>query len=526
MKTNGNGDTPNAVALFEAANKLRGSVESAEYKHLVLGLLFLKYISDSFELRRGELEAELCDPTSDSYVGDDPEQIAEILEDRDEYVSENVFWVPQDARWEKLLAAASQPDIAKRIDDALALIEHENPGLRNVLPRVYARAPLSAELMGSLVETIAKIGFGTDPRESRDILGRTYEYFIKEFARAEGHRGGEFFTPAPVARLLVEMLEPYEGRVLDPACGSCGLFVQSARFIEAHGGRPEKISIYGQERNQATWRIGRMNLAIHGLSGEIKYTQGGSLLDDAFPTLKADFVMANPPFNQSEWPTPAILDDARWVHGTPPSGNANYAWIQHFLFHLAPDGRAGFVMANGSLTTMTGGEGKIRENLVRADVVDSIVALPAQLFYTTGIPVCLWFLDRDKAGPGTRDRRGETLFIDARQLGRKISRTQIELTDEEIKRIAATYHAWRGTTHDEYADVAGFCASSSLDDIEASGFALSPGRYVGAPTSEEDEVAFEERMGTLVDLLANEMAENDRLASKVREALASIGYEL
>ena len=388
---NGNGDSPNAAALFEAANKLRGSVESAEYKHLVLGLLFLKYISDSFELRRGVLESELCDPTSDEYV-DVPDQVAEILEDRDEYVGENVFWVPEDARWEKLLAAASQPDIPKRIDDALALIEHENPELRNVLPRVYARAPLSPELMGSLVETIAKIGFGTDARESRDILGRTYEYFIKEFARAEGHRGGEFFTPAPVARLLVEMLEPYEGRVLDPACGSCGLFVQSARFIEAHGGRPEKIAIYGQERNQATWRIGRMNLAIHGLSGEIRYTQGGSLLDDAFPTLKADFAMANPPFNLSEWSTPATLDDARWAHGTPPTGNANYAWIQHFLFHLAPDGRAGFVMANGALTTMTSGEGKIREILIRADVVDCIVALPAQLFYTTGIPVSLWFL--------------------------------------------------------------------------------------------------------------------------------------
>ena len=525
MTTNGNGDSPNAAALFEAANKLRGSVESAEYKHLVLGLLFLKYISDSFELRRGELEAELCDPTSDEYV-DDPEQVAEILEDRDEYVSENVFWVPEHARWEKLLAAASQPDIAKRIDEALALIEQDNPGLRNVLPRVYARAPLSTELMGSLVETIAKIGFGTDAREGRDILGRTYEYFIREFARTEGHRGGEYFTPGPVARLLIEMLEPYEGRVMDPACGSCGLFVQSARFIEAHGGRPEKISIYGQERNQATWRIGRMNLAIHGLSGEIKYTQGGSLLDDAFPTLKADRVMANPPFNQSEWSTPAILDDTRWMYGAPPAGNANYAWIQHFLFHLAPDGRAGFVMANGSLTTMTSGEGGIRENLVRADVVDCIVALPAQLFYTTAIPVCLWFLDRNKTSSGERDRRGETLFIDARQMGRKISRTQIELTEEEIERIALRYHRWRGTEDSDYADEAGFCRSASLAEIEAASFALSPGRFVGAPESEEDEIAFEEKMATLVDKLAEEMTENERLAGQVKAALAKVGYEV
>ncbi|HTZ87246.1 MAG TPA: class I SAM-dependent DNA methyltransferase [Solirubrobacteraceae bacterium] len=521
----GKGDSPNGEALFEAANKLRGSVESAEYKHLVLGLLFLKYISDAFEQRRQALEADLADPQSESYL-EDADQRAEVLEDRDEYVAENIFWVPESARWSSLLAAASQPNIAKRIDAALQAIEQENQGLRNVLPRVYARAPLSAELMGSLVETIAKIGFGRQPGEARDILGRTYEYFIKEFARAEGHRGGEFFTPAPVARLLVEMLEPLTGRVFDPACGSCGLFVQSARFVEAHGGRPGQISVYGQERNQATWRIGRMNLAIHGFSGEIEYTEGGSLLDDAFPTVRADFVMANPPFNQSEWSTPAILEDVRWAYGTPPASNANYAWIQHFLHHLAPDGRAGFVMANGSLTTMSGGEGKIRESLVRADVVDCIVALPAQLFYTTAIPVCLWFLDRNKASSSERDRREETLFIDARQMGRKISRTQIELTDEEIGRVASTYHNWRGNTPDDYDDVLGFCKGSDLREIETAGFNLSPGRYVGAPESEEDEVAFEEQMATLVDRLANEMSVNERLARNVRSALANIGYDV
>jgi type I restriction enzyme M protein len=520
-----NGDSPNGAALFEAANKLRGSVESAEYKHLVLGLLFLKYISDAFEQRRQALEADLANPRSESYL-EDAAQRAEALEDRDEYVAENVFWVPEGARWASLLAAASQPDIAKRIDAALQAIEQENPSLRNVLPRIYARAPLSAELMGSLVETIAKIGFGREPGEARDILGRTYEYFIKEFARAEGHRGGEFFTPAPVARLLVEMLEPLKGRVLDPACGSCGLFVQSARFVEAHGGRPGQISIYGQERNQATWRIGLMNLAIHGLSGEIEYTEGGSLLDDAFSTVKADFVMANPPFNQSEWSTPAILDDVRWAHGTPPPGNANYAWIQHFLHHLAPDGRAGFVMANGSLSTMSGGEGRIRESLIRADVVDCIVALPAQLFYTTGIPVCLWFLDRNKASSSERDRREETLFIDARQMGRKISRTQIELAEEEVEKVASTYHKWRGTTEEDYADIPGFCKGSDLKEIEAVGFTLSPGRYVGAPESEEDEIAFEERMSTLIEQLADEMAENKRLAAQVNVALTNIGYAL
>jgi type I restriction enzyme M protein len=518
-------DSPNGAALFEAANKLRGSVESAEYKHLVLGLLFLKYISDAFEQRRQALEGELSDPASDAYVKDAKKR-AKVLEDRDEYIAENVFWVPQDGRWPALLAAASQSDIARRIDDALSAIEQANPGLRNILPRVYARAPLSPELMGSLVETIAKIGFGKDAKEARDILGRTYEYFIKEFARAEGHRGGEYFTPAPVARLLVEMLEPFEGRVLDPACGSCGLFVQSARFVEAHGGRPEKISIYGQERNQATWRIGQMNLAIHGLSGEVKYTEGGSLLDDAFKNVKADFVMANPPFNQSEWSTPAVLDDVRWANGTPPTGNANYAWIQHFLHHLAPNGRAGFVMANGSLATMTSGEGKIRESLVRADVVDCIVALPAQLFYTTGIPVCLWFFDRNKASSTERDRREETLFIDARQMGSKISRTQIELIEADIERIASTYHAWRGTTDADYNDELGFCRGSDAKEIEAAGFTLSPGRYVGAPESEEDGVEFDERMATLIDKLADELGENEHLAKRVKDALARIGYEI
>ena len=517
-------DGPNAAALFEAANKLRGSVESAEYKHLVLGLIFLKYISDSFEARRRALEAELSDPQSKGYLKNDADR-AEVLEDRDEYSRQNVFWVPEQARWAALLSAASLPDIGKRLDDALDAIEDENPRLRNVLPRIYARAPLSAELMGSLVETIAKIGFGTDAEEARDILGGIYEYFIKEFARAEGHRGGEFFTPAPVARLLVEMLEPYEGRVLDPACGSCGLFVQSAKFVDAHGGQPDQIAIYGQERNQATWRIGQMNLAIHGLSGDVGYTEGGSLLDDAFPSLKADFVMANPPFNQKEWSTPAVLDDARWAHGVPPAGNANYGWIQHFLFHLAPNGRAGFVMANGSLTTMQGGEDKIRESLVRADVVDCIVALPPQLFYTTGIPVCLWFLDRDKASSGERDRSGESLFIDARQMGAKISRTQIELSEDEIERIAGTYHAWRGTTGGNYANELGFCKSARLEEIECAGFALSPGRYVGAPESEEDEIAFEERMASLADELADEITESLELSGKIKASLAQFGYD-
>jgi type I restriction enzyme M protein len=517
-----NGDLPAAAALFEAANKLRGSVESAEYKHLVLGLVFLKYISDSFERRRQELDVLTCNPDSDYFVGDATERNA-ILEDRDEYAQQNVFWVPITARWDSLLAKASQPDIGVVLDRALDDIEHENESLRNVLPKVYAKAALPPEKLGDLVSTIAKIGFGEDPEIARDILGRTYEYFIKEFARSEGHRGGEFYTPASVVRLLVEMLEPYKGRIFDPACGSCGMFVQSAKFITAHAGRPEELSIYGQEMNQATWRIGLMSLAIHGLGGDIKL--GNSLLDDQQPSLKADFVIANPPFNQKLWGAEQVKSDARWKWGLPADGNANYAWIQHFASHLAPDGRAGFVLANGSLTSNSGGEGKIREAIIRDDLVDCIVALPGGLFYTTGIPVSLWFLDRNKNSDDERDRRGEVLFIDARQMGSKISRTQIDLSDDEVAKITGTYHAWRGQSQaGEYEDELGFCASVKISGVGAAGFTLSPGRYVGAREEEEDEVAFEERMAELIEQLGAEMAENSRLGTEVRRQLEALGY--
>ena len=517
-------DGPHAAALFEAANKLRGSVESAEYKHLVLGLVFLKYVSDGFEARRAQLEAASTDAGSEWFAENETDR-EEILEDRDAYEVANVFWVPKDARWEALLALGSQPDLGVQLDKALDLIERENPTLKDVLPKVYARAAISSEKLGELVSTIARIGFGTDAEKARDVLGRVYEYFIKEFARSEGHRGGEFYTPANVVRLLVEMLQPYSGRILDPACGSCGMFIQSAKFLRAHAGSGDELAVYGQELNQATWRIGRMNLAIHGLSGNVALTQGGSLLNDAHPTLKADFVIANPPFNQKKWGAGQVAQDARWKWGVPPDGNANYAWIQHFASHLAPDGRAGFVLANGSLTSTQSGEGAIRETLIRDDLVDCIVALPAQLFYTTGIPVCLWFLDRSKSSEGERDRRGETLFIDARSMGRKISRTQIELSDEEIERLVGIYSAWRGQDGSgEYADVPGFCVSAETSAIEAQGWTLSPGRYVGAPAEEEDEVAFEERMAELVEALEAEMAESERLAGEVRAALRRVGY--
>lgn len=515
-------DIPAEKVLFDAADALRGSVESAEYKHLALGLVFLKYISDSFAVRRADLERLTRDPRSDLFTEDEDER-ADILEDRVEYDATNVFWVPAAARWDAILARASQSDLNVEVDRALDLIEDENQRLKGVLPKIYARAPISPETLGRLIAIVGRIGFGDDPETARDVLGRVYEYFIKEFARAEGHRGGEFYTPANVVRLLVEMLEPFRGRILDPACGSCGLFIQSARFIRARAGRAEELSIYGQEKNHATWRIGQMNLAIHDLDGDVKL--GDSLVDDQHPTRKVDFVIANPPFNQKKWGLAHVKDDARWKWGVPPDGNANYAWIQHFASHLAPDGRAGFVLANGSLTSMQSGEGTIREALIRDDLVDCIVALPAHLFYTTGIPVCLWFLDRNKASSGERDRRGEILFVDARSMGQRISRTQIELGDEELQLIVDTYQAWRGQEGaGAYEDEPGFCASVPLADVERSNFTLSPGRYVGAPEEEEDEVAFEERMAELVETLEAEMAENERLAGEVREALRLVGY--
>jgi type I restriction enzyme M protein len=516
------GDLPFARTLFEACDRLRGHVESAEYKHLVLGLIFLKYVSDTFERRRAALDAETRRPGSDLFTDDEQERL-EILEDRDEYAAENVFWVPPESRWGELLAAGAQPDLGSRIDHALEAIENANDELRGVLPRIYARAPIAASALGELLSTVAQVGFGDDPERARDLLGRVYEYFIKTFARSEGHRGGEFYTPQSVTRLLVEMLEPYEGRVLDPACGSGGLFVQSSQFVAAHGGKTRALSLYGQENNQATWRICRMNLAIHGLSGKIELAN--TLLDDQHKDLRADYVLANPPFNMKKWGSERVAGDVRWKYGAPPEGNANYGWIQHFIHHLAPDGRAGFVMANGSLTA-AGAEGDIRKAIVLDDLVDCIVALPAQLFFTTGIPVCLWFLDRNKASSGERDRRGEVLFLDARTMGTKISRTQIELSDDEIARVVGAYHAWRGTTPDEFVPVAGFSAAATLDEIEAANWTLSPGRHVGAPETEEDEIAFEERMAELLASLTAEMQGNEEAAARVRAALDAVGYAI
>jgi type I restriction enzyme M protein len=514
-----NHDLPFAKELWEACDRLRGSVESAEYKHLVLGLVFLKYISDAFERRRSFLEAATRKEGGDLYT-EDEEQRAEVLEDRDEYISENVFWVPKKARWSALLAAATQPDIGQRIDAALGEIEKSNEEqLRGVLPRIYARAPLASQKLGELVTTIAKVGFGDDEDKARDILGRTYEYFIKRFAAAEGHRGGEFYTPQSVTRLLVEMLEPYEGRVLDPACGSCGLFIQSADFVKSHGGKSREISIYGQENNQATWRIGRMNLAIHGLSGDIRL--GDSLLDDQHTGLKADFVLANPPFNEKQWEAQQVADDSRWKFGTPPDSNANYAWIQHFIHHLAPDGRAGFVMANGSLTARDNGEHLIREELIRADLIDCILELPNKLFFTTQIPVCLWFLDRNRNRAGGRDRRGKILFLDARQLGVLLSRNQRELSEEDIVRITSTYRAWRGEHETVYEDIPGFCREATIDEVEARGKFLAPGAFTAERHVVEEELSPAAKIDRLADVTADR---TERFMAAIRDDIADNLY--
>lgn len=517
----GDGDRPAEAVLFEAAGRLRGSVEQAEYKHLVLGLIFLKYVSTSFEARRARLEREFGDPDSEDYVADAAIR-AEALEDRTEYDAENVFWVSPEARWDALLKAASLDDVGTRIDRAMTEIERENPELNGVLPHIYARAPLGPGKLGELVETIAKIGFGEDPEEARDVLGRAYGYFIEAFARAEGRGSHEFSTPAVVTRLLVEMLEPSHGRVFDPACGSCGLLIQSARFVEARGGRSEELAIYGQEKDEAIRRIGLMNLAIHRLSGDVKL--GDSLLDDQHPALKADFVLANPRFNLGTWGAAQVAGDKRWAYGDPPNANANFAWVQHVLHHLAPHGRAGFVLANGSLSSTRHGEDAIREGLVRAGAVDCVVALPERLFAPTNIPACLWFLDRDKRS-AAGDRTHQTLFIDARRLGRKLTRSQAELTDDEIRRIAAAYHAWR-RGDEQYADCPGFCGVASLDDIAREQFNLSPGRFVGLDVPAEQREELDARVAELADRLAASLAASDDARAHVTAAMEVLGYEV
>jgi type I restriction enzyme M protein len=505
-KTNGNGANLGFEAqLFLAADKLRKNLEPSDYKHVALGLIFLKHISNAFEAKRAALLAE--DPA--------------VAEDQDEYLAENVFWVPKGARWSHLQANAKQPTIGKLIDEAMAEIEKANPGLKGVLPKDYNRPALDKVMLGELIDLVSGIAMGEPGDKARDMLGRVYEYFLGGFAGSEGKRGGEFYTPRSVVRVLVEMLEPYKGRVYDPCCGSGGMFVQSEKFVESHGGRIGDIAIYGQESNYTTWRLAKMNLAVRGIDAEIRWNNEGSFHKDELKDLRFDYILANPPFNVSDWGGDRLREDARWTYGAPPVSNANYGWLQHILWHLAPNGTAGVVLANGSMSSSQNGEDAIRRAMVEGDVVDCMVALPGQLFYSTQIPACLWFLARNKKPGGKmRDRRDEVLFIDARKLGVLVDRTRKEFSDDDIAKIATSYHAWRRGKG--YKDVSGFCKVAKIDEIRGHNHVLTPGRYVGAVDIEDDDVSFPERFAGLKLKLEEQFVEANRLSKTILKKLMSV----
>ena len=512
-------------------------MDAAEYKHVVMGLIFLKYISDAFEEKFHSLESAFTNPESEWYIKE-PQVRYETLNDRDEYRADNIFYVPQSARWSYLQKMAKQPEIGKYVDDAMVEIEKENPTLKGVLPKVYARPNLDKQSLGSLIDLIGTVVIGDTKSQSQDVLGRVYEYFLGEFALAEGRKGGQFYTPQSIVKLLVEMLEPYEGRVFDPCCGSGGMFVQSEKFVEAHADRVkngsrdlplfarDRISIYGQESNQTTWRLCVMNLAIRGIdASNIKWNNEGSFLKNAHADLKADYILANPPFNDSDWSGDLMREDARWKYGVPPVGNANFAWVQHFIYHLSPTGSAGFVLSNGSLSSNTSGEGDIRRRIIEEDLLDCIVMLPTQLFYNTGIPACLWFVSRYKNGNKERSRKGEVLFIDSSEMGTMINRRNRVFKDDDIKKIADTYHKWK-KPDSAYEDIKGFCKSTILDEIKKHNYVLTPGRYIGIPDEEDDGVLFEEKMAQLTAKLKSQMEEGERLDREIEKQLRMIGYEL
>ena len=493
--------------LFKAADKLRGNMEPSDYKHVALGLIFLKHISDSFETRHAELLAS-------EYPWE--------AEDADVYRGDNIFWVPTEARWSHLQASAKQPTIGKIIDDAMLSIEKVNSSLKGVLPKEYARPALSAIMLGELIDLIANIRLKADEGEARDVLGRVYEYFLGQFAGSEGRRGGEFYTPRSVVRTMVEMLEPHKGRVYDPCCGSGGMFVQSERFVESHEGRIGDIAIYGQESNHTTWRLAKMNLAVRGIDADIRWNSEGSFHKDELPDLRADYILANPPFNISDWGGDRLREDVRWKFGIPPAGNANFAWLSHILHHLSPTGTAGVVLANGSMSSTQSGEGDIRKAMIEDEVIDCMIALPGQLFYSTQIPACLWFLAKDKSNgiardKQLRDRRGAILFIDARKLGVMVDRTRREFTDDDIARIADTYHRWREGR--DYQDVPGFCKSAGLEEVRANSHVLTPGRYVGAEAIKDDGVPFGQRFAELRAKLDGQFAEAEDLTATIRQKL-------
>ncbi|MNV06377.1 Type I restriction enzyme EcoKI M protein [compost metagenome] len=503
-----------ADKLWKTADKLRGNMEPSDYKHVALGLIFLKYISDAFEARHAELLAE--DPLG--------------AEDKDEYLADNIFWVPKEARWSHLQANAKQSSIGTLIDDAMRAIEKDNESLKGVLPKDYARPALNKVMLGELIDLISGIALNERGDKSKDVLGRVYEYFLGQFAGAEGKRGGEFYTPRSVVRTLVEMIEPYKGRVYDPCCGSGGMFVQSEKFVNEHGGRIGDIAIYGQESNYTTWRLCKMNLAVRGIDSDIRWNNEGSFHKDELRDLKADFILANPPFNISDWGGERLRDDVRWQFGPPPVGNANYAWLQHIFHHLSPHGFAGVVLANGSMSSQQSGEGEIRKAMIEAGVVDCMVALPGQLFYSTQIPACLWILAKDRSNglvknSKLRDRRGEILFIDARNMGVLVDRTRRELTEDEIAKIADTYHAWRGEKHaGVYADVPGYCKSASIAEVLKHGYVLTPGRYVGAAVREDCGEPYDEKMQRLAALWREQQTEATKLDGLIDVNLSELGY--
>lgn len=507
--------------LWATADKLRSNMDAAEYKHVVLGLIFLKYISDAFKGRYDQLKLELEDPKSEWYVEGEAARYG-TLNDKDEYTSHNIFYVPEKARWHYLQAKAKQPEIGKLVDDAMDEIEKINPSLKGVLPKIYADPDLNKQRLGELIDLIGSIGFNQSGHKAKDLLGQVYEYFLGQFADAEGKSGGQFYTPASIVKLLVEMLEPYKGRVYDGACGSGGMFVQSEKFIEQHGGRLGDLSIFGQESNPTTLRLAKMNLAIRGIDAKIEL--GDTFLHDKHKDLKADFILANPPFNISDWSGEQLREDIRWKYGIPPVGNANYAWLQHFVHKLSPNGTAGIVLANGSMNSNTGNEGEIRKAMIEAGLIDCMVALPAQLFYNTMIPACIWFLARNKTNGKFRNRSNEILFIDARKLGNMINRRNKELTDADITRISDTYHAWRNPIGG-YDDVAGFCKAATMDEVKSNNYVLMPGRYVGTEAEEDDGVLFTDKIAALTTKLAEQMDKGHTLEVEIRENLKSIGYE-
>jgi type I restriction enzyme M protein len=495
--------------LWKAADTMRSNMDAAEYKHVVLGLIFLKYISDSFNEAYEEIK-------------NDPESLG--VEDRDEYDRRNIFWVPNNARWSILEENAKKPEIGKIIDEAMDAIEKENPSLRGVLPKNYARPDLNKQKLGSLIDLIGTISLGDEDSRAKDVLGQVYEYFLGQFADAEGKKGGQFYTPRCIVELLVKMIEPYEGRVYDPCCGSGGMFVQSKKFVESHGGRIGDIYVYGQESNPTTWKLCKMNLAIRGIDNDVRWNNEGSFLNDEHKDLRSDFILANPPFNDSDWSGELLREDVRWKYGTPPTGNANFAWVQHFIHHLNGQGIAGFVLANGSMSSNTSNEGEIRKNIVKDDLVDCMVALPSQLFYNTMIPACLWFVTKDKTDHGKRERKGEILFIDARNMGKMIDRRHRDLTEEDIDKITKTYHAWRGEKGSgKYEDVLGFCKSAELKDVEKNNFILTPGRYVGIPEEVDDGEPFEEKMKRLMKELKEQFNESERLEKEIKKNLEKVG---